>query len=102
MIHLALSLAAFLFLAVFAYCVVMLAAQVALAIASERERAIVFRLSQAHEILMTDADKIEKAIELLERLEAKCLVPNFAHDAMTTCPICRLLELLKAPSDQAK
>lgn len=47
---------------------------------------------------LTDAQKIGKAIELLERLERECLVPDFAHDAFGSCQICRLISELKAPN----
>jgi hypothetical protein len=42
--------------------------------------------------------KLKKAIELLEQLERECLVPNFAHDALGSCPICRLIAELKNPN----
>ncbi len=45
---------------------------------------------------LADKAKIAAAIELLERLERECLVPDFAHDAFGTCPTCRLLKELKA------
>jgi hypothetical protein len=48
-------------------------------------------------LALTDAEKIQKTIELLEYLHAECLVPDMAHDAVGTCRICRLLKELKAP-----
>jgi len=37
----------------------------------------------------------KKVIDLLERLERECMVPEFAHDAFGSCPLCRLLEEIK-------
>lgn len=62
----------------------------------ERER----RSSAANGSGLTDAEKIAKAIELLEWLHNNCLVPDLAHDAVNTCRLCRLLEQLKAPNDK--
>lgn len=57
-------------------------------------------LASATGSALTDAEKIQKTIELLEYLHAECLVPDMAHDAIGTCRICRLLKELKAPNDE--
>ena len=59
------------------------------------------RLGVACGSALTDAQKIKKAIELLEWLHDNCLFPNLAHDAVNTCRICRLITELKVPNDQA-
>lgn len=48
---------------------------------------------------LTDAQKIHKAIELLQWMHDNCLAPDItAHDAINTCRICRLIAELKAPN----
>lgn len=48
------------------------------------------------------ANKIQKAIKLFQYLHDNCLASDItAHDAITTCSICRLIAELKAPNDQA-
>lgn len=44
------------------------------------------------------SDALAEPMALLERLHRECLVPDFAHDAVGSCPICRLLKSL---NDQA-
>lgn len=44
----------------------------------------------------TAEQKLLKAILMLDRLERECLVPDFAHDASGSCPVCRLTEELKS------
>ena len=51
---------------------------------------------------LTDAQKIEKAIELLQWMHDNCLAPDItAHDAVNTCRICRLIAELKAPTSDS-
>lgn len=51
---------------------------------------------------LTDAKKIQKAIELLQWMHDNCLAPDItAHDAVNTCRICRLIAELKAPNEKA-
>lgn len=49
------------------------------------------------------ANKIQKAIKLFQYLHDNCLASDItAHDAVTTCSICRLIAELKAPNYQAQ
>jgi hypothetical protein len=36
-------------------------------------------------------ERVRELEQLLTRLHRECLVPDFAHDAFGSCPICRLL-----------
>lgn len=56
---------------------------------------LIEEIERLHKVIRTDADKIAKTIALLKRLEVECMIPAYAHDARSSCPICRLLKELQ-------